>query len=74
MNREFAESGVFWLPERPDDHVAGVLTFNPETGASLDLIGVFGEPFSSSDLVSYERVHGVAGKKLFTLDACLESN
>lgn len=32
-------SGHWWLPSAPDDRVAGVLSFDPEDGLTLRLIG-----------------------------------
>lgn len=33
--------GYWWLPERPEDKVAGVLTYEPEGRIELELIGCF---------------------------------
>lgn len=39
----FTERGLFWLPNKRDDEVPGTLTYDPEKGAVLELLGVFGE-------------------------------
>ena len=39
----FTEQGLFWLPGRRDDEVPGALTYDPENGAVLKLLGIFGE-------------------------------
>ena len=39
----FTERGLFWLPEKRDDEIAGTLTYDPEKRAVLELLGVFGE-------------------------------
>jgi len=39
----FTEQGVFWLPEHPKDKVSGTLSYDPENGAALKLLGIFGE-------------------------------
>lgn len=38
----FTEQGVFWLPEHPQDEVSGTLSYDPENGAILKLLGIFG--------------------------------
>lgn len=39
----FTEQGVFWLPEHPKDEVSGTLSYDPENGAALKLLGIFGD-------------------------------
>lgn len=39
----FTEQGLFWLPGRQDDEVPGTLSYDPESGAVLKLLGIFGE-------------------------------
>lgn len=38
----FREQGVWWLPDKPNDQVAGTLTFDQDEGALLALVGVLG--------------------------------
>lgn len=40
--------GHWWLPENPQERLAGTLTYDPEAGVRLEINGVF----SSSDLVA----------------------
>ena len=67
--------GVFWLDNKPDDQVAGRLTFDSTSGARLDLIGSLHkleESFGES--VGPARVLGVAGGKELTLVDCYRTN
>ncbi|HHY78842.1 MAG TPA: hypothetical protein GX516_00435 [Thermoanaerobacter sp.] len=41
MIEEFEYKGKWWLPDKPQKQVSGVLKFNPNNGAILDLEGVF---------------------------------
>ena len=60
--------GVFWLEDRPDDTVAGRLTFTGANGAELDLIGSLHDLTTLPQVViSPTRVLGVAGRQLLTL-------
>lgn len=38
----FTEQGLFWLAGKRDDEVPGTLTYDPENGAVLSLLGTFG--------------------------------
>ncbi len=66
--------GVFWLPESPDDLVAGELVIDTDGNATLDLIGSLGglESLGSGGTV-FERVLGAAGNKEYTLTTCQET-
>lgn len=72
---DFAGSGVFWLADAPETQVAGTIRFSAETGATIDLIGAFGqiENFADEDEAD-ARIVGVAGRKLLTLSHCLRTN
>lgn len=39
----FTEQGLFWLAGRQDDEISGTLKYDPESGAVLKLLGIFGE-------------------------------
>ena len=39
--KELHCQGIWWLPENPDEKVAGTLSFSPGKGAVLDLVGSF---------------------------------
>lgn len=43
LHDSFTQQGLFWLAGKRDDEVTGTLTYDPEQGAVLRLIGIFGE-------------------------------
>lgn len=61
--------GLFWLVEKPEDKVAGRLTFNPVDGASLSLVGTF-EDFIPSGSNPPVHMNAIAGGRQLTLDSC----
>lgn len=67
--------GLFWLSGRPEDKVAGRLTFDPARGSELQLIGSF-TPIEQLPEGNKEglRIHGLAGGKYFTLDESFRVN
>jgi hypothetical protein len=65
--------GLFWLPERSDEQIAGRLTFDVSTGAELNLIGSFDEADGAlGQRHPPRRILGVAGRRLLTLDECTD--
>jgi hypothetical protein len=71
----FEDEGVFWLPGKDDAQLAGRLKFDAVEGATLNLMGGFGnlqEQFG--DQARMIRIHGVAGKRYLTLDRCFNIN
>ncbi len=69
-------SGHWWLPSAPDDRVAGVLSFDPEHGLTLRLIGGWAidqDIPPEGVVVRYNRmpeltlVHGMSAGQLITL-------
>ena len=70
-------SGYFWLPERPDQRLPGVLHVSETGKTTLEVIGVFGDAIaaltdSSPDL---RRVVGVVENgDLVTLEHCFYTN
>ena len=68
----FDDGGVFWLPGKNADQRTGRLTFDPAEGATLKIIGGFGEIHEqSNDHTRLRRLHGNAGRRNLTLDGCL---
>ena len=63
--------GLFWLDNKPDDQVAGRLTFDSTNGACLDLIGSLHE---IEETLGQSRILGIAGGKELTLVDCLRTN
>ena len=73
--RKFASDGLFWLPDHPDDKVAGRLEFDQVRGGELNLIGAFGDIRAlTNGSRDYSRIVGVAGKRLLTLEECRQSH
>ena len=35
----FKYNGIWWLPDNPGKRISGILTFHPEDGIFLNLIG-----------------------------------
>lgn len=66
------ESGEWWLPDHPEDRVPGVLRFDYKDAGTLSLHGRLTDPFADGKgkprLVSYPRLHGLAGNTRYTLD------
>lgn len=71
----FEDEGVFWRPGKEAVQQAGRLKFDAAEGATLDLIGGFGDLQEQfSDQARMIRIHGVAGKRYLTLDRCFNTN
>ncbi|WP_337007373.1 MULTISPECIES: HEPN domain-containing protein [unclassified Microbacterium] len=70
-------TGHWWLPEEPDKKVPGVLSFKPESGLRLRLIGGWdyhvtrpglnGSTIVTNEVKSWPMVHGYGGNKPVTL-------
>jgi hypothetical protein len=73
----FTVPGVWWLPDSPDENTAGIISFNPNAGTRLELIGTLGSPgdaFAGTlepDGRRYPVIHGVADASYITLLDCL---
>lgn len=67
--QEFTETGIWWLPENPEQTSAGTLTFRPTEGARLELIDSFlGPTFGSNRFSTTPIIHGTNYKgEKFTL-------
>ena len=65
----FRVQGVFWLPAREDDQLVGALSWEPNDGATLDLVGLFDGIEDPGNCV-LPIVHGVAEGERFTLTDC----
>lgn len=71
--KSFRETGYFWLPEFPEKKIAGELAFNPDTGGTIEVFGVF-DDVEKIDLFS-ERItiHGLSQSgKNYSLFKCLK--
>ena len=63
--------GLFWRPEAEEPKLTGQLTYGTATGASLELYGSFGEPWSGDPRTIWGIT--VAGTAVTLFDAYLEN-
>ena len=61
--------GLFWLPDKLDDKVAGRLIFDPTRGARLELIGKF-KDFVPRGHNPPVRMNAIAGGRFLALEDC----
>ena len=73
----FEHMGDWWLPNDDTNakEISGKLSFNPESGGLLELMGDFADPWSESAATHFEIIHGAVlvekrGKYLVTLRDC----
>jgi|GEM_PF-5317108 len=73
MRERVEYQGLWWLPDREKDEVCGTLTFDPDGGLRLSLMGAF-EPTESLRVSDpwhvYPVVHGVTEGRCITLVDC----
>lgn len=72
MMESFKFNGLWWLPNNPDERVAGVLEFDTTKGAKLELIGALEELREFGNVYNHEIILGlsITGKEV-TLYKCL---
>ncbi len=71
---KFEEKGIWWLPEKPDEKVAGTLNFDPRGRSTLDLIGAFRDWKEINELSKNSIILGVTHRgKNVTLYRCFET-
>lgn len=71
MNEKFEYQGYWWLPSADEEKVPGILKFDPEDGASLDLLGSLKGLKGVIDPLEPEIILGLsADGKLITLQDC----
>ena len=66
IQKSFESPGVFWLPEKPDQTIAGQLRFSSDDGPQVSLVGGL-RPFPIN---SFPVVHGVLDDAPCTLFNC----
>ena len=70
----FENDGIFWRPGKDNEQLSGRLKFDPVEGATLSLIGGFGDIIDQfTEQSANIRIHGVAGKRYLTLDGCFNT-
>lgn len=67
----FRCKGHWWLPEKPDERVSGILTYLPQEGATLELIGSFAGAATDFTGFGPEIVLGESDRGLVTLHDCV---
>jgi hypothetical protein len=75
MLNQFVINGLFWLPEEPQRRVAGILTYNPGSPSTLELIGSLKEFLQINQFFTPEIILGISldGRPI-TLYRCFEKN
>lgn len=74
MGEEFEYNGIWWLPDKPEKQVSGILRFTPDEGANLDLIGSFKDTENMNITLKPEIILGVSSDgENITLHKCLET-
>ena len=73
--------GFWWLPDKPDEKVPGILRYEPGSGLSLSLIGGFEDRITSSPSPgvttihagsrSWKIIYGMANRREITLIDCV---
>ena len=74
MNKEFRYQGVWWLPNKPDNKVPGSLEFDPQTGATLELMGPLEEIQNKTKMLAIDIILGsTTDGKDITLSKCFQT-
>jgi hypothetical protein len=69
----FTCTGYWWLPSTPESKIAGTLTYTPQEGPHLTLLGAFSPisaPFGHFPLIHGECADTPGGGALVTLESC----
>lgn len=69
----FEYRGYWWLPDKPEEQVPGTLEFDPDSGATLDLLGSFKDFGDLTTSLQPKLILGFSSDgKSITLRDCLE--
>lgn len=70
--------GEWWLPEKPEKKISGILTMKPEEYPALELHGSFEENIIKSSDEDFKKINIICGNSLngkeITLQGCYTSN
>jgi hypothetical protein len=70
----FKCKGQWWLPEKPDERVSGILNYVPQDGASLELLGSFSDSVAVlTGSFAPPIVLGNSDQGLVTLHDCIQT-
>ncbi len=71
MNEKFEYRGYWWLPDSPEERAPGILTFDPDEGATLELLGSLKGLKGVVDTLEPEIILGLSSDgKSITLKEC----
>ena len=71
----FEEDGYWWQPENPDNRIAGRLSFNPDTGGQLSLLGDFDGFERLGKMGDQITIHGISESgKQYSLFECWKNS
>ena len=74
MNEKIEYMGLWWLPNKPEKQISGILKFDPENGGALNLMGSFKKVEDIRNSTKYEVILGITSEgKYVTLNKCLET-
>lgn len=59
--------GIWWIPDKPEEKIAGILTIDQEKHAVLSLLGMFGGLASLTGNFKADIIHGIGDKHIVTL-------
>lgn len=75
MSESFEMDGIWWLPEKPEEQIAGTLFYSPAEGCILKLKGAFGNKIDTPDnkFKKYKYVFGEGfDGNAVTLEKCMD--
>ena len=55
-------TGIFWLPERPDAHLPGILKISESGKVTVELTGTFGNPLVAPDRLGFAATPSMEGE------------
>lgn len=71
MLEQFEDLGVWWIPSDPNRKLTGTLTFSPQSGANLELVGYFEADRSMHLLETNRLIYGLTTQfGAITLSGC----
>jgi len=74
MIEQFKYKGIWWLPDKDEETIAGTLSFDPNEGTVLDLMGSFQKIGDANRIFDPEIILGsVSGGKDVTLYECFRT-
>lgn len=71
--KEFRRVGLWWLPGQEDKALGGTLSYHPDEGAKLELIGALKKVDNATDASQFDTILGVAEGDQITLHQCIET-